>query len=164
MDSEQLRPAPVHQYIMCMAWKGQAHGQGQPRGSSMSLPQGNRRVPAPPCSLASKKRPSVGDADGLRCSPSPWPLSSCRHEMRPWAWDTPWAWDAPTCGPRAPALLHTAVEPRSPAKKRRRIGILSHGQCSKVCLPPHPPTAIMTIQRVPDRVLKDAYSFTVHQA
>lgn len=24
--------------------------------------------------------------------------------------------------------------------------------------------AIMTIQRVPDRVLKDAYSFTVHQA
>lgn len=31
-------------------------------------------------------------------------------------------------------------------------------------LPPTPPTAIMTIQRVPDRVLKDAYSFTVHQA
>lgn len=138
LDSKRLRPGPVHQYVMCMSWKGQAHGQGQPRGSSMSLPLGNRRVPAPPHSLTSKKRSSAADTDGLGHSPTPWPLSSCKHEMRLCAWDAPWAWDAPTCGPGAPALLHTAVEPRSLAKKRQRIGILSHGQHSKVCLPPPP--------------------------
>lgn len=48
-------------------------------------------------------------------------------------------------------------------EKGEESGFFHMISLQKSAFPPLLP-AIMTIQRVPDRVLKDAYSFTVHQA